>query len=178
MFDENVKERFFDACKFSNHGNNKFILLLWKGVYPYKYMSDWEKQNSKKKTFYSHLNMGNITETNFPHAKRICKDFEIKNEGEYRDLYVQSHTLLLTDVFENFRNMFLEIYGLGSFKISFSFWISIASSFKKTKVKWDLLTDIDMLLVVEKVSDAWLKPYIDMSTDLRKKQKMILKKIF
>ena len=60
MFDENVKERFFDACKFSNHGNNKFILLLWKGVYPYKYMSDWEKQNSKKKTFYSHLNMENI----------------------------------------------------------------------------------------------------------------------
>ena len=65
--------------------------------------------------------MENITETNFLHAKRICKDFEIKNEGEYRDLYVQSHTLLLTDVFENFRNMFLEIYGLGSFKISFSF---------------------------------------------------------
>ena len=132
----------------------------------------------KKKTFYSHLNMENITETNFLHAKRICKDFEIKNEGEYRDLYVQSHTLLLTDVFENFRNMFLEIYGLGSFKISFSFWISIASNFKKTKVKWDLLTDIDMLLIVEKVSDAWPKPYIDMSTDLRKKQKMILKKIF
>ena len=44
------------------------------------------------------------------HAKRVCKDFEIKNLGEYRDLYVQSDILLLTDVFENFRNMCLEIY--------------------------------------------------------------------
>ena len=132
----------------------------------------------KKKTFYSHLNMENITETNFPHAKRICKDFEIKNEGEYRDLYVQSHTLLLTDVFENFRNMFLEIYGLGSFKISFSFWISIASSFKKTKVKLDLLTDIDMLLVVEKVSDAWLKPYIWYEHRSKKKAKNDFEKDF
>ena len=65
--------------------------------------------------------MENITEANCPHAKRVCKDFEIKNEEEYRDLYVQSNTLLLPDVFENFKNMFLEIYGLGSFKISFSF---------------------------------------------------------
>ena len=136
------------------------------------------KTEFKKKTFYSHLNMENITETNFPHAKRICKDFEIKNEGEYRDLYVQSHTLLLTDVFENFRNMFLEIYGLGSFKISFSFWISIASSFKKTKVKLDLLTDIDMLLVVEKVSDAWLKPYIWYEHRSKKKAKNDFEKDF
>ena len=89
----------------------------------------------KKETFYSHLNMENITEANCPHAKRVCKDFEIKNEEEYRDLYVQSNTLLLPDVFENFKNMFLEIYGLGSFKISFSFWISIASSFKKKQSK-------------------------------------------
>ena len=79
--------------------------------------------------------MVNITEANFPHAIRICKDFEIKNEGEYRDLYVQSDTLLLADVFENLRNMFLEICGLGYFKISFSFSISIASNFEKTKVK-------------------------------------------
>ena len=54
MFDEKLKQRIFDAYKFSNHGNNKFILLLWKGVYPYKCMGDWEKHNeasSKKKLF-------------------------------------------------------------------------------------------------------------------------------
>ena len=42
-FDEKLKERFFNTYKFSNHDNNKFILLLQKGVYPYGYTGDWEK---------------------------------------------------------------------------------------------------------------------------------------
>ena len=44
------------------------------------------------------------------HTKRVCKDINIKNSGEYRDLYVQIDTLLLAD--ENFWNMSLEIYKL------------------------------------------------------------------
>ena len=43
--------------------------------------------------------------------KKFVKIFQ-KNLGEYRDLYVQNHSLLLADVFENFRNMCLEIYEL------------------------------------------------------------------
>ena len=115
-FDKNLKERFFNTYKFSNHDNNKFILLLQKGVYPYEYMDDWEKFNEtslpEKEDFYSHLNMEDITDADYAHVKRICKDFEIKNWGEYHDLCVQSNTLLLADVFENFRNMCLKIYKL------------------------------------------------------------------
>ena len=48
--------------------------------------------------------MEDITDANYVHAKEVCKDFEIKNLGEYHDLYVQSNTLLLADVFENFKN--------------------------------------------------------------------------
>ena len=44
--------------------------------------------------------MNDITDADYTHAKRVCKDFEIKNLGEYQDLYVQSDTLLLVDVFE------------------------------------------------------------------------------
>ena len=54
--------------------------------------------------------MEDITDADYTHAKRVRKDFEIKNFREYHDLYVQSDTLLLADVFENFRHMFLEIY--------------------------------------------------------------------
>ena len=54
--------------------------------------------------------MEDITDADYVHAKRVCKYFEVKNLGEYHDLYVQSDTLLLADVFENFRNMFPEIY--------------------------------------------------------------------
>ena len=52
--------------KFSNHDNNKFILLLLIGVYPYEYVDDWEKFNEtllpEKESFYSHLNMEDITD--------------------------------------------------------------------------------------------------------------------
>ena len=65
-----------------------------------------------KEDFYSHLNMEDITDADYAHIKRVCKDSEIKNLGEYHDLYLQSGTLLLADLFENFRNMCLEIYEL------------------------------------------------------------------
>ena len=88
---------------------NKFILLLRKGFYPYENMDDWENFNKtilpEKEEFYSNMNMEDTTETDYMHAKRACRDFEIKNLGEYYDLYLKSNTLLLTDVFENFRKM-------------------------------------------------------------------------
>ena len=112
-FEEKLKEIFYNTYKFSNHNNNKFILLLQKSAYPYEYMGDWEKFNEislpEKEDFYSHLNMEDIIDADYAHAKRVCKDFEIKKLGEYHDLYVQSDTLLLADVFEN---LCLEIYGL------------------------------------------------------------------
>ena len=53
--------------------------------------------------------MEDITDADYAHAQRVCKDFEIKKLAEYHDFYVQSNTLLLADVFENFRNMCLKI---------------------------------------------------------------------
>ena len=72
-FDEKLKERFVNTFIFSNHDNNKFILSLRKGVYPYEYMADWEKFNEtslpEKEDFYSHLNMEDITYADYTHAK-------------------------------------------------------------------------------------------------------------
>ena len=77
-------------------------------------MDDWEKLNEtslpEKEDFYNNLNMEHITDADYTYAKRVCKDSEIKNLGEDHDFFVQSDTLLLADVFENFRNMCLEIY--------------------------------------------------------------------
>ena len=57
-------------------------------------MDDWEKLNetllSGKEVFYSHLKMEDITDADYAHTKRYCKDFEIKNFEEYNDLYVQN----------------------------------------------------------------------------------------
>ena len=49
MFDEMLKEQFFNAYKFSDHDNNKFILQLRKIVYIYEYMDDWK--NSMKQCY-------------------------------------------------------------------------------------------------------------------------------
>ena len=85
--------------------------MLQKGVYPYEYIDDREKLNEtslpKKKDFCSHLDMEDITAENYAHAKRVCKDFEKKDLRKDYDLYVQSDTLWLADVFNNFRNMCL-----------------------------------------------------------------------
>ena len=56
--------------------------------------------------------MEDITDADYAHARRVCKNFEIKNLGKYHDLYIQSDTLLLADLFENVRNMCLETYQL------------------------------------------------------------------
>ena len=104
-FDEKLKDWFFNRYKISKLDNNKFILLLWKGVYPYEYMYDSEKVNKtllpEKESSYSHLNMEAITNADYMHAKRVCQDLEIKNLGEYLNLYVQSDTLLLANAFRN-----------------------------------------------------------------------------
>ena len=62
----------------------------------------------EKEDFYSHLNMKDITDADYGHAKRVCKYFVIKNLGEYHDLYVKSDALLLAYVFKNFKNMRLK----------------------------------------------------------------------
>ena len=56
--------------------------------------------------------MADITHAEYAHAKRICKDFDIKQFREYHDFYAPYHTLLLADISENFRNVSLEIYEL------------------------------------------------------------------
>ena len=73
--------------------------------------------------------MKDITDADYISTKIVCKDFEIKILGEYRDFYLQSDTLLLADVFGNFRNIFLEMHELDSF--SYFNWISMTSSLKK-----------------------------------------------
>ena len=114
-FDENLKKR-FGTYKFPNHDTNKFILLLQKGVYPYEYMDDWEKFNeislSEKEDFYSYLKMEDIIDAYYAHTKRFCKELKIRNLGNYHGLYVQSNTLLLADLFENFWKMCCKIYEL------------------------------------------------------------------
>ena len=95
---------------------NKFVLLLRKGVYPYEYVDNWERFSEvslpSKKDFYSNLNMEDISDIDYRHANNVCKRFKLENLGDYDDLYVKSDTLLLADIFNNFRDMCIKEYEL------------------------------------------------------------------
>ena len=71
-------------------------------------MDSWETFNEislpDEKAFYSKLNLEDITDKDYEHAQNVFKELKLKNFSNYHDLYVQSNTLLLADVFENFRN--------------------------------------------------------------------------
>ena len=119
-----------------------------KGVYPYEYMDNWERFNEtslpNKESFYSNLNMENIDDIDYRHGNNVFNKFELNNLGEYHDLYVQSDTLLLADVFENFRNKCLEGYEFSSLP-----GLTWQACLKKTNIELELLTDYDILLMVE-----------------------------
>ena len=79
-------------------------------------MDSWEKSDANtlppKEEFYSNFNLEDISDEDYKHAQKVWDVFEIKNLGEYHDLYVQSDTLLFSDIYENFRNICLSIYKL------------------------------------------------------------------
>ena len=119
-------------------------------------MDNWKRFNEtslpSKESFYSNLNMENIDDIDYGHGNNVFKIFNLNNLGEYHDLYVQSQTLLLADVFESFRNKCLEVYELDPAHFSrFGSLPGLAwqACLKKTNIELELLTDYDMLLMVE-----------------------------
>ena len=114
-FNKELIERYANTYKFCNNDLNRFIMLLRKGVYLYEYMDTWEKFDEtlpNEKSFYSSLTMENINDIDYRHGNNVFKKFKLNNLREYHDLYVQSDTLLLADVFENFRKTCIEVYEL------------------------------------------------------------------
>ena len=93
--------------------------------------------------------MENIDDIDYRYGNNVFKKFKLTNLGEYHDLYMQSDTLLLADVFENFRNMCIKVYELDPAHFLSLPALAWEACLKKTNVKLELLTDYDMLLMVE-----------------------------
>ena len=146
--------KFSNTYKFCNNDISKLILLLKKGVYPYEYMNSWKRFDEAslpyKKAFYSKLNLEDITDEDYMHPQKVFEEFKLKNLGEYYDLYVQSDTLFLADVFKNFRNKCIEIYELDPAHFLSAPELEWQACLKKTGIKLKLQTNIDMLMMVEK----------------------------
>ena len=128
-------------------------LLKQKGFYPYEYMDSKEKFNDTKlpprEAFYSKLSGKGITEKDYNHAGDVWNIFKMKTFKEYHELYNITDVLLLADVFENFRDLCLKIYGLDPVYYFTAPQLAWDACLKMTSVKLELLSNEDMLLMIE-----------------------------
>ena len=121
-FNKEIIKRFASTYEFCNNDLNKFVLLL----------------------------RINIIDIDYRHANNVFKVlFKLENLGDYHDLYIQSDTLLLADVFNNFRDMCLKEYELDPAHFLSLPGLAWQACLKKTNIELELLTDYDMLLMVE-----------------------------
>ena len=117
-------------------------------------MDNWEKFDETtippKEAFYSKLNLKGISDADYEHTQKVWEVFEIKDCSKYHDLYAQSDTLLLADVFENFRDKCIEIYQLDPLYFVSAPGLAWQACLKKTEVKLELIIDYDMVVMIEK----------------------------
>ena len=129
-------------------------LLLRKGVYPYEWMDRIDKMDytslPEKEAFYSSLTLTGISDADYSHAQNVWKTFGMETMGDYHDLYLKTDVLLLADCFENFRKTCIQNYDLDPAHYYTTPGLSWDSALKMTKVKLELLGDIDMHLMIEK----------------------------
>ena len=138
---------------FENYLELQYELLTRKGVYPYEYMSSWDKFKESHppiEAFYSKLNMSKISEDDYQHAQQVWKEFGIRNLGDYHDLYLRTDVVLLAKGFEAFRDTCLKHYSLDPAHFYTAPGLAWKASSRKTRVRLELLSDPDMLLMFER----------------------------
>ena len=145
------KDGFKNLEKYFNPEHVK--LLKQKGFFPYDYMDKLEKLKDDKpppkKAFYSKLTGHGITNDNYKHLKNVWEKFNIKTLKNYLKLYNISDVLLLADVFENFQDLCLKNYGLDPVHYYTAPGLAWDAMLKTTNINLELLSDVDMLLMIE-----------------------------
>ena len=129
-------------------------LLKQKGFFPYDYLDNIEKLKDKepppKKAFYSKLKGKGINNYSYKHVLNVWKTFKMKNFKDYLEVYNITDVLLLADVFEKFRDICLKNYGLDPAHYYTAPGLAWDAMLKMTGVNLELLSNIDMLLMIEK----------------------------
>ena len=139
---------------FYEYSKNQYKLLIKKGIYPYEYMTDWDKFKEMKlpprEAFCSKLNMTGVKDEDYEHSNRVWKEFGLKDLGEYHDPYLKMDVILLANVFEAFRKVCLKNYGLDPAHFYTAPRLAWKACIKKTRIRLELLLDPDMLLMFER----------------------------
>lgn len=125
-----------------------------KGVFPYEYLDNEEKLKDSslpaKELFYSKLNEEDISEEDYNHAKEVWRVFRCNTLGEYSDLYLLTDVLLLCDVFEYFRKTMMCSHKVDPAHYFTAPGMTWDAMLKCTQIKLDLLTDYEMIMMIER----------------------------
>ncbi|XP_063219333.1 uncharacterized protein LOC134529321 isoform X2 [Bacillus rossius redtenbacheri] len=144
-------DQFTDTMKFFTR--DEMALVTRKGVFSYDYVSSWEKldepQLPPQDNFYNILNDSHITNDDYEHAKAVWETFGCVTLGDYSDVYLKTDVLLLTDVFENFRRLCLQTYGLDCSHYVSAPGFAFDAMLRQTGVRLELMIDYDMYMFVE-----------------------------
>ena len=136
------------------YAEDKLSLVPRKGVYPYEYMDSLERleetQLPPKEAVKSKLNDEGISDEDYAHAQEVWEAFGMKKMKDYHNLCIRVDVLLLADVFENFRDICVKNYNLDPSHYYTAPSLAWDAALKITEVELELLSDIDMLLMVEK----------------------------
>lgn len=123
-------------------------LLLRKNVYCYDYVDSHDKfletSLPPKQAFYNRVKRDDISDQEYQHAQNVWNTFNMLNLGQYHDLYLLTDVVLLADVFERFRNMTMDYYGLDAAQFYTAPGLAWQAALKMTGVCLELLTTPDM----------------------------------
>lgn len=141
-----IKKKFKDKLKFD--------IIRKKGVFPYSYIDDIDKLKEKnlpsKVDFFDKLSNEEISDTDYERAKNVWDIFECKTLEDYATIYLISDCLILTDFFESFRTLCLDKYKLDPAQYFTAPSLSWDAMMRSTRVKLELLVDIDMIHFLKK----------------------------
>ena len=139
----------FNYLSFEN-----FNLLTRKGVFPYEYVDSVDKLRETRlpprELFFSSLTDETVSEADYAHAINVWNTFSISTLGDYSDLYLKTDVLLLADIFQNFRDTCIKSYGLDPAHYYTLPGYTWEAMLKHTGITFELLTDVDMVLFVER----------------------------
>ena len=136
------------------HLGQHLDLVTRKQIFPYEFVTSFDKLDHPglpaREDFYSSLTETNVSEEEYRHAQKVWQTLKLDTLKDYQNLYVMTDVLLLADVFEEFRRMSLSYYQLDPAHFYTTPGLTFQASLKHSKVSFELLTDVDMLLTIER----------------------------
>ncbi len=137
----------------STSSDDAVLLLLKKGIYPYDYMTGWERFNETelppRAAFFNKLRNAECSAADYEHAKEVWARFGCETFRDYHELYLKADVMQLTDVFENFRNLCMKDYFLDPAHYISSPQLSWDAMLRQSGVELELICDPEMFKMVD-----------------------------